>query len=578
MTKRAISYVRFSSLPQGKGDSVPRQVERCRAYCAREGLVLDESEEFTFTDRGLSAYKGANLGEEGELRRFINLVDEGRVEPGTTLVVESLDRLSRQDVYTALSLLLSLVKKGIRVATLTGAGQVFEKGAPDWAIMMAIVEMIRAHEESAVKEKRVRAAKQAKLQRARDHGEGLGHASHPLWLRFIPEGRGGHYEPFDDRVDVVRQIFDWAINGRGQTAIAGLLTAQKMAPFRGEAGDPWNTSSVGRILRSTSAFGVFQPRTMEGSTDGKPVLLPEIRDYFPPAVTEGVFMEAQIAMSLRRNDRDTKQSKRFNVWAKVAKCIECGGPLNLVNKGKPPKGAEYLRCYRATRGLCRATKHVRLDQAEEVFHKMLIRLDSMSLIHDNSAAIERELRVSQGKLQAKHDLHARYVADYQRTQEAGLPSKTILALMSATEAEIAELETLEISLGHELGEEKGTQWLDMLESLDLTAYENRARANRLVRRLDVLAFIGGADYVITQGDDVRFGMSHKDGEAGFLMHSWPSRSASEELHTRAQHALREMYGFVPATRVGLEAFVADEETSDERYEALEDERQDGSEY
>jgi DNA invertase Pin-like site-specific DNA recombinase len=55
MTQHAYSYVRFSSPAQALGDSLRRQVEKGRAYCAKHGLTLDES----LRDEGLSGYHGA---------------------------------------------------------------------------------------------------------------------------------------------------------------------------------------------------------------------------------------------------------------------------------------------------------------------------------------------------------------------------------------------------------------------------------------------------------------------------------------------------------------------------------------
>jgi len=38
----AVSYIRFSTPKQSLGDSLRRQLEHTRAYCAAHGLTLDE--------------------------------------------------------------------------------------------------------------------------------------------------------------------------------------------------------------------------------------------------------------------------------------------------------------------------------------------------------------------------------------------------------------------------------------------------------------------------------------------------------------------------------------------------------
>jgi DNA invertase Pin-like site-specific DNA recombinase len=63
---------------------------------ASKGYKLDKS--LTFRDIGVSACKNAA---DGALRAFVAPVEDGRVPQGSFLVVESLDRISRQAVREA---------------------------------------------------------------------------------------------------------------------------------------------------------------------------------------------------------------------------------------------------------------------------------------------------------------------------------------------------------------------------------------------------------------------------------------------------------------------------------------------
>jgi DNA invertase Pin-like site-specific DNA recombinase len=55
---KAYSYVRFSTPDQAKGDSYRRQTEAASEYAHANNLELDT--ELTFTDLGVSAFRGAN--------------------------------------------------------------------------------------------------------------------------------------------------------------------------------------------------------------------------------------------------------------------------------------------------------------------------------------------------------------------------------------------------------------------------------------------------------------------------------------------------------------------------------------
>src|SRR5262245_21809613 len=108
----AYSDLRFSSAGQAAGDSIRRQTEAAAAWCARNGIALDNLT--TLRDLGRSAFTGAHREnpDRNALAAFLRLVEDGKVPRGSYLVIENLDRLSREDIRPALSLLLSLIDSG----------------------------------------------------------------------------------------------------------------------------------------------------------------------------------------------------------------------------------------------------------------------------------------------------------------------------------------------------------------------------------------------------------------------------------------------------------------------------------
>src|ERR1700722_19718602 len=109
----AYSYQRFSSLQQKHGASLDRQLEAAKAYAHNHSLILDAS---TYRDLGVSAFRSKNA--ESALGAFIEAVEAKKIQKGSYLLIESLDRLSRDKVPTALRLLLSLTERGIVIVTL----------------------------------------------------------------------------------------------------------------------------------------------------------------------------------------------------------------------------------------------------------------------------------------------------------------------------------------------------------------------------------------------------------------------------------------------------------------------------
>src|SRR5262245_48657898 len=105
----AFSYIRFSHPKQSEGDSLRRQVALTREGCHRHKAALDES--VTLPDLGKSACtrKHRATPDRHALDAFLRLIEKERVPRGSYLVIEHLDRLSREDEVPACHLLTSIL-------------------------------------------------------------------------------------------------------------------------------------------------------------------------------------------------------------------------------------------------------------------------------------------------------------------------------------------------------------------------------------------------------------------------------------------------------------------------------------
>jgi DNA invertase Pin-like site-specific DNA recombinase len=109
----------FSPPPeQASGDSYRRQSELSNRYTEEHGLSLDTS--LSLCDLGVSGYTGENRC-EGALALFLKAVETGMVPVGSFLLVESLDRLSRDTMSEQMSLFIGLINSGLTVVTLAVA-------------------------------------------------------------------------------------------------------------------------------------------------------------------------------------------------------------------------------------------------------------------------------------------------------------------------------------------------------------------------------------------------------------------------------------------------------------------------
>src|SRR6266550_3165432 len=155
----AISYKRFSSRRQTLGDSDRRQTQLTEEYCKRHGLRLID----TYLDAGLSAFTGENLGDSGALKKLLDA--------------------------------------GLAVVTLIDGEQVFTKERVDSdlaALIIAIVILLRANNESRNKRERARQAQATARQKARERHIPIS-TKCPVWLTVTGKGDNKRFMVNEDR-------------------------------------------------------------------------------------------------------------------------------------------------------------------------------------------------------------------------------------------------------------------------------------------------------------------------------------------------------------------------------------------
>jgi DNA invertase Pin-like site-specific DNA recombinase len=172
----AYSYIRFSHTGQIKGDSLRRQAHLSDEFAKKHNLRIARN----YSDLGKSGFRGKNKT-EGALGRFAKDVEDKKIPVGSVLLVESLDRISREKIGTALPWFINLLNSGIRIATITD-GRIYDQASANDAmqLMGSLMIMVRANEESETKARRVRESWVGRRQK------GIKGAVCPSWLKLNP--------------------------------------------------------------------------------------------------------------------------------------------------------------------------------------------------------------------------------------------------------------------------------------------------------------------------------------------------------------------------------------------------------
>jgi DNA invertase Pin-like site-specific DNA recombinase len=381
---RAYSYVRMSTHKQLSGDSLRRQLEKSRAFANEHGLRLDES----LSDIGVSAWKGKNA-RSGALGVFLQMVEHGEIAEGSYLLIESLDRLSREAVPDALTLFMAIINAGIIIATLGDDRQIYSRDRlkGDWTkLIIGLAVMSRGHEESRTKSERIRAVNQHKREQARA-GKGQMTARTPAWINAVRHERNRYSFTLNSHAATVKMIFELASQGLGSTAIAKALNTQKIPAFK--SSDGWHQSVIKALLVRRDVIGEFQPhRLVDGRrvADGDPIV-----DYFPEAIDRALFSKVQSIRKLSGNPG--RKGKTFgNLLTGLCSCAHCGGSMSLKHNRLKAGMVGYLACNNHVRGQrCKdGGRNFRYDALEDAIldHVRELEMSDALKLRQSSAEIK----------------------------------------------------------------------------------------------------------------------------------------------------------------------------------------------
>jgi DNA invertase Pin-like site-specific DNA recombinase len=439
--RRAISYVRFSSPKQEHGFSLARQLEGTRAFCQRHNLFLDET--LSIQDLGKSAFRGANAV-KGNLGIFIEAVRQKKILPPLVLVVEALDRITRNDVLQATRLLTNILEDGIDIG-LVSEDKVYSYDyivKNPYEFIVATTYLIRGSDESRMKSERVKDAWVRKKTSIREK-KAVVKIPAPCWLR----RKGDQWAVVEEKAKVVRQIFaDYLKENQGIWMLSQSLNQRRVPVItqRAKPGSKWHRITMHRILTDKAVIGTYT-RTE-----------PPVENYFPPVVSEKDFYAVQAKLKDRRQFRGRHSLKDISLFKGLCKCSKCGATMTRITRTRKTKAGgsvlyRYLYCHNSILGLCNPARAVDLTKFENAFLRYTLRSETANLFFDEcyvDRSLQKNFASVEGQIADKSARRDRLVAVIEEGSEAN--SQTVLQRINALENEIKMLENKKESLKAEL--------------------------------------------------------------------------------------------------------------------------------
>ncbi len=470
--KQVYSYIRWSSSQQSKGSSYKRQLDYAREFAKRFGYVLNETS--FMIDEGLSAFHQVHKN-KGALGIFLAAIEEGKIPKGSILVVESLDRLSRAQIDQALTQFFAIIRGGIDIHTaMDGRTYTTESLSNIADMVVSLVIMSRAHEESATKSKRAKKFIQSRI----DKNEIIP-SRYPYWIRHNKET--DKLELIPEHVEIVKKILELYLNGYGISKVTRWLNDNNIKPFSGKA---WYTMYIMTLINNVALIG----RKVIHLDDQEHV----IDNYYPRVIEDSAFYILQEHYKNRSKTSAVRQLPTLFTGLRIAYCGYCNSILS-AQQSKGKRGTfidskRRLRCTHSQNGInCPiGSRTIKISPIEMLILDYC--RDQLDLNHLNTDKknYDTEIAEIKFKLNEKEEQLDKLLNLFLNMDNipANFTQKaTILEEEKNTLKEkIKELELLSQVQKNENNNELLEQWKEIKESVKNFDVEWRYKVRELVRR------------------------------------------------------------------------------------------------
>ncbi len=425
--KKVFVYHRVSSDQQLDGSGIARQAELLEGYLERTGICaeMDDPAPVVLSDQGVSAFKGLNIS-EGELGAWMEQVRNGMWD-SSILVVESIDRFSRQNPFDVMGYINALMAHNVAIHDVMANIVISRSNSKDLPFVMMNAQ--RAYDESKYKSDRIRKGWAKKREQAFNKGTIVTN-KRPQWI----EVENDKYV-LNHKAAVVKEIFALYQTGMGCPTIAKQLQTKEGEQYKFNR--PWTGELVHKILTNRRVTGkIFISEIIRNHDDiENPVTQKKYdMDVYPVVISEDEFELVQELLKSRRpnagrvtvkKDGQEEVLIKSNLFSGIARCTECGWPMyhNVVRAKRTPKKGDpkieeyrYIRCLNERDGLCE-NKAMTYETVEHFVVEHLLGMDLNTVIKEQE--FNPEIEVIRIQIDQVKDQITNYENGIERRKSAG---------------------------------------------------------------------------------------------------------------------------------------------------------------
>ena len=369
-TKTAYSYKRFSSVGQSHGSSIERQLEEAQSISAEKGWKFVDLP----SDRGLSGFTSENK-HKGALGLFLRKVTAGEVEKGSVLIIEKMDRFSRNEVDLVLPDFLALLQSGIEIFSCIDRSHYTLAVIRQNPMMLnyAVMAMAMANDFSKTLSKRISNTFALKYAAA-TKGQKVNFGNwQPRWIDFV----NGSFK-FNKKAETVSWIIQEYLKGTSMLSIASQLN-QEGTPAIGR-GKRWTQGQVGYLLQTEGLLGHCEIKGHKYSR------------YYPALITDDDWnkLQAKLRENTARKGGNREGQSIANLFRNRCRCSKCGGSISTQHSDKG-RVKYYYKCQDARYGKCDVRKMMPVYPIEQQFFFNILQETPTAILGKQTTEYQNEL-------------------------------------------------------------------------------------------------------------------------------------------------------------------------------------------
>ncbi|HAV9602739.1 TPA: recombinase family protein [Escherichia coli] len=399
---QAISYTRFSSEIQKKGVSLQRQNSLVNDWLDRNPTFNLVAE---YSDESKSAYKGEHNEAGGDLHRLLNDIQRGMFQKGAVLLVEAVDRLSRQGIVKTNKIIYSILEAGVNIVLLSDSDTVYtEEGLNTNPLLSMVITMKAetAREESEKKSRRGLTNWKKKREAAKD-GKIITRAC-PAWLKVNDDKTA--FEMVPQHWQTVQRIFKMRnVDFMSMSKIAKSLNEDGIENFKGGFGK-WNQSTIQQLLINPAVYGLKV--ISKQATDDVKASAEDIDGYYtvngltPVSLVDFQLAQKHVTEWAKGRTPNNETPNTINIFKGVLVCAHCGS--TIIQSSVTPLKMGYFVCSMRRQGRCDNAKPIRRDIVEQaIVQGLLYNVETLLKGSDIEKEELRQLEAERESVAAKRE-------------------------------------------------------------------------------------------------------------------------------------------------------------------------------